>query len=366
VKLRSNPSKNPAYASVFQPNFKPLFEAKPHTVSTLGLRIRELLTNCGVDLSCIVQQSSPTKPPLFLHRPRFDCTLSLNILPDYYLSCYKELVSTYEGYKKITDGSKQGGAVSAAAVAEWKVLVKRLLDHASIFSAETIGILLALNIIEQSSGRHFLIVSDSFSCIKALENSKLSNPLILEILELVRKLVTYGYSIHFIWVPIHIGIAGNAVADAAAKAAVNLQSSMLTVPYSDFKSLINTCFKKRWQERWDVEANNKLHRVQPVIGLFTRHHLPRRDEVMIRRLRVGHTHFTHCYLLRQELPPRCEFYRLPLSVEHALITCSTFSLVQRKFYDGCDSLQELFKRFSSHVIVKFIKVIGFYCKMQVY
>jgi hypothetical protein len=104
-----------------------------------------------------------------------------NILPDHYLSCYKELVLTYEGYKKIfTDGSKQGGAVSAAAVAEWKVLVKRLPDHASIFSAEAIGILLALNIIEQSPGRHFLIISDSFSCIKALENRKFPNPLNLK------------------------------------------------------------------------------------------------------------------------------------------------------------------------------------------
>jgi hypothetical protein len=143
VKLRSNPN-NPAYASVFQPNFKPLFEAKPHTIPTLGLRIHESLTNCGVNLSCIAQRSSPATPPWFLHRPQFDFTLynlgtKSNILPDHYLSCYKELVLTYEGYKKIfTDGSKQGGAVSAAAVAEWKVLVKRLPDHASIFSAEAI------------------------------------------------------------------------------------------------------------------------------------------------------------------------------------------------------------------------------------
>jgi ribonuclease HI len=218
------------------------------------VRIHESLTNCGVNLSCVAQHSSPATPPWFLHRPQFDFTLcnlgtKSNTLPDHHLSCYNELVLTYEGYEKIfTDGSKQGSAVSAAAVAEWKVLVKRLPDHASICSAEAIGILLALNIIEQSPGRRFLIMSDSFSCIKALENRKLSNPHILEILEFVHKLVTFGYSIHFIWVPSHIGIAGNAAADAAAKAALNLQSSMQTVPYSDFKSLINTYIKKRWQE----------------------------------------------------------------------------------------------------------------------
>jgi hypothetical protein len=139
-------------------------------IPTLGLRIHPSLTKCGLDLSCIAQHSSPEAPPWFLHRPRFDSALynlgtKLNILPEHYLSCYKGLVLTCQGYKKIfTDISKQGGA--ASAVAEWKVLVKKLLDHASIFSAEAIGILLALNIIEQSPGRHFLIIHDSFSCKK--------------------------------------------------------------------------------------------------------------------------------------------------------------------------------------------------------
>jgi hypothetical protein len=122
VKLRSNPN-NPAHASVFQPNVKPLFEAKPHTIPTLGLRIHESLTNCGVNLSCVAQHSSPATPPWFLHRPQFEFTLynlgtKSNTLHDHYLSCYDELVLTYEGYKKLfTDGSKQSGAASAAAVA---------------------------------------------------------------------------------------------------------------------------------------------------------------------------------------------------------------------------------------------------------
>jgi hypothetical protein len=36
VKLKSNPN-NPAYASVFQPDFKPLFIAKPNVIATLGM-----------------------------------------------------------------------------------------------------------------------------------------------------------------------------------------------------------------------------------------------------------------------------------------------------------------------------------------
>jgi hypothetical protein len=67
-----------------------------------------------------------------------------NTPPDLYLSPYIKLVTeNYEGYIYIfTDGSKQG--ICAVAVSHDKVLVKRLPNHASIFSAEAIAILHAL------------------------------------------------------------------------------------------------------------------------------------------------------------------------------------------------------------------------------
>ena len=70
-----------------------------------------------------------------------------------------------------TDGSKQGSAVAAAAVVIDKVLVQRLPDHASIFSAEAQAILLALDIISQSSNQHFLILSYFLSCAEAIKKT---------------------------------------------------------------------------------------------------------------------------------------------------------------------------------------------------
>jgi hypothetical protein len=129
--------------------------------------------------------------PLWLFRsPGFDHTLynvgnKSNTSPDLNLSLYMKLVSeNYEGYDKIfTDGSKQGICVAAAAVSPDKVLVKRLPNHASVFSAEAIAILLALDIISQSTEQDFLIVSDSLSCVIAVENRNLENPLVVEILK---------------------------------------------------------------------------------------------------------------------------------------------------------------------------------------
>ena len=198
VKLKSNPN-NPAYASIFQPNFKPLFEAKPHTIPTLGLRIQQSLIDTGIDLGCIAQCSLPKTPPWLLRTPKFDFSLyslgnKSDTSPDLYLSYYNELVSKCLGHKKIfTDGSKKGRAVSAAAVTEGTVLVSRLSDHASIFSAESRAVLLALNTIEQGFCKLVLILSDSLSCLKAIENRKVQNPHILEILEFLHQLLCLDY-----------------------------------------------------------------------------------------------------------------------------------------------------------------------------
>ena len=179
IKLKANPS-NPAYSSVFQPNYTVLFDAKPNAIPTLGLRLRQALAGSGINLNSIALHTLPSLPPWLLQPPGFDYTLynmgtKLDTPPDQYLSAYHELISEkYEDYTKIfTDGSKQGNAVAAAAVMVNKVLVKRLPDHASIFSAEAQAIVLALNIISQSSNQHFLILSDSLSCVEAIKNRNL-------------------------------------------------------------------------------------------------------------------------------------------------------------------------------------------------
>ena len=45
---------------------------------------------------------------------------------------------------------------------------------------------------------------------------------------------------------------------------------------------------------------NKLYNIQPPIHTQPLCNLRRRDEILIHRLRIGHTHLTHSYLLKQE------------------------------------------------------------------
>jgi hypothetical protein len=180
--------------------------------------------------------------------------------------------------------------------------VKRLPNDASIFSGEACAILLALDMAEQAGSDKLLVMSDSLSCLQSIENRHLYNPLILEILVRVHGLLSSGHNITFMWLPSHVGLAGNVAADAAAKAALTLSPALSAIPYSDFKPVINSYAAAKWQKSWDEEVSNKLHKIQPRVGSFRVYCLPRRDELIIRRLRIGHTHFTHSHLLKGESP----------------------------------------------------------------
>ena len=81
------------------------------------------------------------------------------------------------------------------------------------------------------------------------------------------------------WVPSHVGLAGNSAADTAAKAAVLMPISNLTLSYSDYFPLIRTHVIKQWQSSWSLETENKLHAIEPTVNITKSYRLPRRDEL---------------------------------------------------------------------------------------
>ena len=90
--------------------------------------------------------------------------------------------------------------------------------------------------------------------------------------------------------------------------------------------------------------------------------LTRRDEITIHRLRVGHTHLTHSYLLHKEDLPECEFCHVPLTVEHILISCPKHDSVRKSYFDVI-SMEELFHKVNIRVIIDFVKNINIFYKL---
>jgi len=93
--------------------------------------------------------------------------------------------------------------------------------------------------------------------------------------------------------------------------------------------------------------------------------LPRRDEIIIYRLRIGHTYLMHGHLLRGKTHPRCLACQVDLTVEHVLLYCVSFTCAR----DNCfcvtlTSMSELFSKVAaSRSIIDFIKETGFYRKI---
>jgi len=143
-----------------------------------------------------------------------------------------------------------------------------------------------------------------------------------------------------------------------------LSVSSLTVPHSDYQSLIRLQALRQWQLPWNCETENKLHSIQPRVNVINIFRLPRRDEINIHRLRIGHTYLTLGHLLRGGTPPRCLACQVDLTVEHILLHCVSFTNARDKcFCLTLTSMSELFSKVASRSIIDFIKETGYYRKI---
>jgi len=121
---------------------------------------------------------------------------------------------------------------------------------------------------------------------------------------------------------------------------------------------------RQWQLRWNCETENKLHSIDPRVNVINMSRLPQRDEIIIHRLRIGHTYLTHGHLLRAETPSRCLACQVDLTVEHVLLHCVSFTNARDNlFCVTLTSMSELFSKVTSRSIIDFIKETGFYRKI---
>ena len=124
------------------------------------------------------------------------------------------------------------------------------------------------------------------------------------------EIITVNKTIVLCWIPSHTGIAGNEQADAAAKAALTKEVDLVYIPQSDFKPIVNSYIYKLWQESWDKCIENKLHKIMPTLHVNTlTSNLHRKEQVILIRLKLGHTQFTRAYLMKAEGRPICESCR---------------------------------------------------------
>ena len=260
-----------------------------------------------------------------------------------------------------TDGSKSREGVGYAAVSERGKLQFSLPKRSSVFTAELSAILSALEIIKEHQPQKFVIFSDSRSAVEAIQNYSPKNSLVQEIKYAFHKLYEEGKHIEICWIPAHVGVQGNEEADTAAKDAINKNRSQINVPVCDFIPVLKQFTFEKWQRLWNEEhENNKLKQIKPNIGPWQSSCQEKRHtEVVLTRLRIGHTHLTHGYLMNtpHDPIPECPQCRTILTVKHIFIECPIFQR-QRTLNIGNKNLKEILSEsptFSVYPIFKFLK-----------
>lgn len=191
----------------------------------------------------------------------------------------------------------------------------------SNYNAEILAIKKAIEhllSIGQAKGS-IVVFTDSLSALQALDNNSQD---VLELMATLNK-ITQCDQVALQWVPAHIGLLGNEMADKLAKAGSNLPQHDAQLTFPEVKSVIRSAFKQEWI------TNNGGYRAEH--DPFRT--LERRQQTTIFRLRTGHCRL-NSHFSRIGLAPSadCPCDTSPQTPEHILQSCTLHETQRQKFW----------------------------------
>lgn len=332
VKIWAQPS-HPNYELIFNEEQRERFSTRSTITRPAGIRVHETI---DAEFPEILPLLSCEAPPWKIPVPKchLECTVFSKKEYNKRLikNIFEEIIQRYSNATIIyTDGSKMDQGVGSAFVAENKTHSWRLDYRASIYTAELYAIWQAMLYSNMNKRRTFVICSDSLSAISAIENTFSKDPMIQQILCLYLHLYNMGKQIIFVWIPSHIGISGNEAADSAARNAAKKDIDHGTIIRPDDLSVwIKNKALDSWQTDWN-NTDSKLKFVKPMISKWVLpRQISRREQVIITRLRIGHTKLTSCYLLLREQQPMCDQCTELLTVKHIILNCKKYHYIRNQ------------------------------------
>ena len=364
TKVASNPN-NPLYNDIFNSPYKVLFQNKPNFIKPLGLRIEPVLNGSNIYVKNIKPFKLPVNEPWTIDPPHIIFDLNINkksvTNPLFYQNKFLEIKSQYKDYFSVyTDGSKQDNKVGCASVHKQETAKIRLPDHSSIFAAEAVALNIALCSTQNNNNKKFIVFSDSLSVLQSFKHPDNPNPLIQQFFR--KHIYLCRSKTIFCWIPSHIHIKGNELADQEAKDVISMDIANIKIPFTDKKQKINKFIKSECHTKWQQCFNDKLFMIKP---FNDKHyfHCNRKDQLILTRCCIGHSRFSHMHLLNNERAPQCINCNELLTIKHVLLNCKIVNRIQSKHINA-DSLQKLFLDTKQKKnILEYLKEIDFYDKI---
>lgn len=266
---------------------------------------------------------------------------------------FRELLNEYRGYLCVyTDGSVQDDLVGYGLFGEGLSVKQRITSGKCIMSAELSAIKHALIICNEREESNFLICTDSLSSLYALQSMNHTSMLVNEIRELYHA-ISVNRRVIFVWIPSHVGIPGNELADELAREALNL-NELLPVcrTVEEVKSQVRCATRQAMLIKWEQKGGQMWNLKQTFTRWRADPGLPRAHQVVISRLRMGHTRLTHSCFFEGLRISECNCGE-QLTVRHILLDCSQYAEIRERTGIKWDSIGR--DREANRKIIEFLQ-----------
>ncbi|KAL4143738.1 hypothetical protein QTP88_006032 [Uroleucon formosanum] len=132
-----------------------------------------------------------------------------NTAPEIFKTHVHRILDEYKNFQIIfTDASKVDNGVGISIILENQNLTFKLPNECSIFSAEALVILKAIEIVNTSAHTNFLILSDSLIALNSIKNKTNPSDIAIFIQNNLDEAKQKKKQIILIWIPGHTGIRG--------------------------------------------------------------------------------------------------------------------------------------------------------------
>jgi ribonuclease HI len=150
--------------------------------------------------------------------------------------------------------------------------VHHLAKTSRVFSAEISAIRMALGHIQICPRGRYLIWSNSLSSLMAMQSRRITcktHPWVYDSKQNYWDLQQLNYEVKLMWIPSHVGISDNEVADGLARQAVESGTvhGQMTVA-NDHRILARQAMVKQWQHVWRTGDTGRFaHSIRPVVSV---------------------------------------------------------------------------------------------------